>query len=138
MPFQNPVLKSAFNKLSFHWDSFMPRVSYVAQQAKIEKAILKLQKQSEVLQSRQRKPVISSIIKTMREYEITPEEIAAAYGKPRGGRKAAGAAAAAKRQVAPKYRHPKTGETWSGRGKPPRWLAAAEASGAKRDSFLIR
>ena len=38
----------------------------------------------------------------------------------------------------PKYRHPQTGETWSGRGKAPRWLAAEEAAGATRDSFLIK
>ncbi len=83
----------------------------------------------------------------MREYDITPEEIIAAYGAAKpgraaGGRRKAGAAArpatAAKRAVAPKYRHPQTGETWSGRGKAPRWLAAEEAAGATRDSFLIK
>ncbi|KAG1425937.1 hypothetical protein G6F57_023351 [Rhizopus arrhizus] len=84
----------------------------------------------------------------MREYDITPEEIVAAYGagKPvraaAGGRRKAGAAGrpatAAKRAGAPKYRHPQTGETWSGRGKAPRWLAAEEAAGATRDSFLIK
>ena len=83
----------------------------------------------------------------MREYDITPEEIAAAYGaaaKPARGaaRRKTGAAArpanAAKRAVAPKYRHPQTGETWSGRGKAPRWLAAEEAAGAARESFLIK
>jgi len=61
---------------------------------------------------------------------------------PAGGRRKAGAAGrpatAAKRAVAPKYRHPQTGETWSGRGKAPRWLAAEEAGGATRDSFLIK
>jgi DNA-binding protein H-NS len=36
-----------------------------------------------------------------------------------------------------KYRDPKSGAEWSGRGKAPRWLTAAEAAGAKRDSFLI-
>jgi DNA-binding protein H-NS len=41
------------------------------------------------------------------------------------------------RKVAPKYRDPKTGETWSGRGAPARWLAAYEKQGKKRDSFLI-
>jgi DNA-binding protein H-NS len=41
------------------------------------------------------------------------------------------------RKVAPKYRDPKTGETWSGRGAPARWLTAYEKQGKKRDSFLI-
>jgi len=120
----------------------MAQVSYASQQAKIEKEISKLQKQAAILQSKRRKPVIASIIKSMREYDITSEDIAAAYStRPgRGGkRKAAGspAGAGAKRSVAPKYRHPKTGETWSGRGKAPRWLMAAEADGASRASFLI-
>ncbi|CAB3886121.1 H-NS family nucleoid-associated regulatory protein [Achromobacter anxifer] len=127
----------------------MARETYAALQAKIEKEINKLQKKAEVLQTKRRKPVITQIITSMREYDITPEEIIAAYGagKPAraaatGGRRKAGAAArpanAAKRAVAPKYRHPQTGETWSGRGKAPRWLAAEEAAGAARDSFLIK
>lgn len=119
----------------------MPRETYATLQAKIEKEINKLQKKAEALQTKRRKPVIASIVASMREYNITPEEVAAAFGgaakAPRAasGRKAA--APAAKRQVAPKYRHPQTGETWSGRGKAPRWLTAEEAAGNSRDSFLI-
>lgn len=30
--------------------------------------------------------------------------------------------------VAPKYRNPNTGETWTGRGKPPRWIADQDRS----------
>jgi DNA-binding protein H-NS len=122
----------------------MARETYAALQAKIEKEINKLQKKAEVLQTKRRKPVISSIITSMREYDITPEEIVAAYGAAKPGRAATGrrkagpAARPAKRAVAPKYRHPQTGETWSGRGKAPRWLAAEEAAGATRDSFLIK
>lgn len=42
-------------------------------------------------------------------------------------------------KVAPKYRNPanKT-ETWAGRGKQPRWLAAETAKGKKPESFLIK
>ncbi|MBV7485696.1 H-NS family nucleoid-associated regulatory protein [Bordetella sp. BOR01] len=118
----------------------MPRETYAALQAKIEKEINKLQKKAEVLQTKRRKPVISSIVASMREYNITPEEIIAAYGgTPKAPRASAGrkSAPVAKRQVAPKYRHPKTGETWSGRGKAPRWLTAEEAEGNSRDTFLI-
>ena len=39
-------------------------------------------------------------------------------------------------KVAPKYRGP-SGETWSGRGLRPRWLAAAIKGGRKLDDFLI-
>ena len=58
----------------------MARETYAALQAKIEKEINKLQKKAEVLQTKRRKPVITSIITSMREYDITPEEIVAAYG----------------------------------------------------------
>lgn len=41
-------------------------------------------------------------------------------------------AAVAKRKVEPKYRDPETGKTWTGRGKPPKWM-----SGVNRDDFKI-
>ena len=119
----------------------MARESYAAQQAKIEKEINRLKKRAEALESRRRKPVLATLVRTMREYGITPDELATAYSKTPGRRPAAGrkaaAPGAAKKTVAPKYRHPDTGETSSGRGKPPRWLASAEAAGADRASFLI-
>ncbi|AEA65726.1 H-NS family nucleoid-associated regulatory protein [Burkholderia gladioli] len=34
--------------------------------------------------------------------------------------------------IAPKYRDPQSGKTWTGRGKPPMWIA-----GKNRDDFLI-
>ena len=42
-------------------------------------------------------------------------------------------------KVAPKYRNPaKPSETWTGRGKQPRWMAAETAKGRKVEDFLIR
>ena len=40
-------------------------------------------------------------------------------------------------RVLPKYRNPQTAETWSGRGKRPRWLVAAMKSGHKIEEFRI-
>ncbi len=37
-----------------------------------------------------------------------------------------------------KYRNPDTGETWSGRGRMPRWLALAEEQGRRREEFVPR
>lgn len=37
------------------------------------------------------------------------------------------------KSVEPKYRNQSTGETWTGRGKPPKWIA-----GQDRDQFLIK
>jgi DNA-binding protein H-NS len=50
----------------------------------------------------------------------------------RAAKKATGA------KIAPKYRNPaNAAETWTGRGKPPRWLAAELAAGKAKEDFLI-
>jgi DNA-binding protein H-NS len=39
--------------------------------------------------------------------------------------------------VRPKYRHPETSETWSGRGSAPAWLKQLEEQGRRREEFAI-
>ncbi|WP_036213062.1 H-NS family nucleoid-associated regulatory protein, partial [Novilysobacter arseniciresistens] len=42
-------------------------------------------------------------------------------------------------KVAPKYRDPSNAEnTWTGRGKQPRWLAAYTGEGRNLEEFLIK
>lgn len=121
----------------------MASQNYTSLQAKIHKEIEKLRKQAQALQSKRRKPVIASIVRSMKEYDITPEEIASAYGKPSAARvKKSGAAKpgkpdVVKKPVPPKYRHPESGATWTGRGKPPLWIVEAEKTGQQRQQFLI-
>ena len=56
---------------------------------------------------------------------------AAAKPGPRAGKKLG--------KVAPKYRNPANPkETWTGRGKQPRWLATLTASGRNLTEFLIK
>ena len=114
----------------------MTRDTYSALQSKIEKEILKLQKQAEALKEKQRVPVIRSIIQDMRDYQITPEDIIAAFGS-KAGKATKPVPAQVKKPVIPKYRDPNTGSTWTGRGKPPRWITEAEAAGGSRNNFLI-
>jgi DNA-binding protein H-NS len=45
--------------------------------------------------------------------------------------------ALARRRVAAKYKHPKTGRTWSGRGAPLKEIADDLKRGKKLDDFLI-
>ncbi|GHA85519.1 H-NS family nucleoid-associated regulatory protein [Cognatilysobacter bugurensis] len=63
-------------------------------------------------------------------------------GAPRGpkaGKAAARKSAAKGSKVAPKYRNPENpDETWSGRGKQPRWLAAYTGQGRSLDEFKIQ
>ncbi|RKT10560.1 DNA-binding protein H-NS [Paraburkholderia sp. RAU2J] len=53
---------------------------------------------------------LEKVRETVAEFGFTPEQV---FGK---RRKDAG------RAVAAKFRNPETGETWSGRGRAPRWL----------------
>lgn len=57
------------------------------------------------------------------EYELTAEDVfpPARRTSQRTGEK-----------VAPKYRDPATGQTWTGRGKPPKWIADKD-----REQFAI-
>lgn len=120
----------------------MTRLNYANQQAKIQKEIERLHKQAQLLQSKQRKPVISSIVRSMKEYGITPDEIAAAFGKTgsqtrKSTQEKSTKASGSKKSVPPKYRHPVTEATWTGRGKAPLWIIEAEKNGQARQQFLI-
>lgn len=120
----------------------MARQSYAAQEARIQKEIEKLKKQAAALQNKKRLPAIRSIIKTMKEYGITLEEVATAYnkgaGKSKGSTKASGSTRGPRGPVPPKYRHPETGQEWSGRGIAPKWITQAETEGKSRHDFLIK
>ena len=41
-------------------------------------------------------------------------------------------------KAAPKYRDPRTGKTWSGRGRTPIWLRDQEEKGKDREDFRIK
>lgn len=77
-----------------------------------------------------RKEALSSAIAQVRtlvaEYELTEADVF-------GGKKSARTGQTGERAaVAPKYQDPVTGATWTGRGKPPLWIA-----GKDRLNFLI-
>lgn len=65
---------------------------------------------------------LQTIRALMAEFEIDAGELAS--GRKRGPRKSV--------PVAPKYRDPASGATWTGRGKPPRWIARGD-----RERFAI-
>ena len=70
-----------------------------------------------------------------RELEAKAAELGVSLSEVLGTKPAKGTKAVA----APKYRNPKNpSETWSGRGRKPRWLTVALTSvGAKLEDFLI-
>ncbi len=61
------------------------------------------------------------------EFGLTVQDI---FPSGKGGAKSAGKSAGGK--VAPKYRDPATGQSWTGRGKAPKWI-----DGQERAQFLI-
>jgi DNA-binding protein H-NS len=114
----------------------------------LENKINQLNAKKKALQALERKPAIARIVAQMREFGISPSEIASAFNGDRQTLKPKTAKSnlvkekpakgvKTKNPVEAKYRNADTGESWSGRGKPPRWLTAAEASGQSRESFKI-
>lgn len=69
--------------------------------------------------------VLQEIRARVAEYGLTPKQI---FGRQR----TAGSAVRRRAAVAPKYRDPSTGVTWSGRGREPVWI-----KGKRRERFLI-
>jgi DNA-binding protein H-NS len=63
------------------------------------------------------------------EHGLTVQDI---FPSGRGNAKSAGKSASGGNKVAPKYRDPATGQTWTGRGKAPKWI-----DGQDRAKYLI-
>lgn len=108
----------------------MPFDEELVRKKKIENEILALEKERQEIQTRLKKPVIAKIVEMMNEFGISLDEVRSAL-------RTEGKARKATNPVAIKYRHPETGQTWTGRGKAPKWLADAEAEGRNRDEFLV-
>lgn len=84
----------------------------------------KLEEQLEAARVAELEAVIQQTRQIVLEYGLTAEDIGlSSKGKGRSGKKS---------PVAPKYMDPKTGATWSGRGRAPAWI------GKNRDRFLIK
>jgi DNA-binding protein H-NS len=86
-----------------------------------------LMQQAEAARQAEIASVVAEIQARMKEYGITLDDL-------RGGAKKTKARAA----VAAKYRNPASGESWSGRGRAPRWLAEELAKGRSREEFLVK
>ncbi len=97
---------------------------------KNEELTAELRKQAEALRSEERAGVIEEVRRKIAEYGISASELKLT-GRVAGRRQAAPVKAAAK------YRGP-SGETWSGgRGRKPRWVVDALASGKSLSDFEI-
>lgn len=93
--------------------------------------IARLQAQAEAITKQQLSKTLAQIHGLMDRDGVTIADIEAHIGN-KSGRKLAGAKAATT-SVGAKYQDPKTGATWSGRGRAPAWIANAK----DRNKFLI-
>lgn len=93
----------------------------LAQREELERLI-------EEARRRENQEAIDKVRALVAEYELTPDDV---FGKGRTSAKTRSSTAGVK--VAPKYRDKATGATWTGRGKPPKWI-----EGKNREDFLIR
>ena len=87
-----------------------------------------LEKQIEEVQREARANAIAQVKTMMAEYGLTLADIGT-RGAPPAKKPAA--------KVAAKYRDPVSGQTWSGRGLKPKWLAAALAQGRSITDFVV-
>lgn len=70
--------------------------------------------------------------------EVGFEVTFAKAGKPAGGKAGAAPTASPRGKAVQKYRNPDNpAETWSGRGRPPKWAQAALDQGQTLEDFLI-
>ncbi len=118
----------------------------------IQQQIVDLQKQADAMRKQAVMAAIKEVKRLVNLYNLGMADIGLAIGS--ASKKIAKVASATKNKsskpvkaakkssdkraaVAPKYRDSETGQTWTGRGKVPTWLATKIAAGASKESFKI-
>ena len=95
----------------------------LSQKAEIDRQISEARRQ-------ERSDAINKVRALMAEHGLTAADLVAKATGPRAGTTQG-------RKVAAKYRDPASGQTWTGRGLKPKWLASALESGKQLGDFLI-
>jgi DNA-binding protein H-NS len=99
----------------------------MSQYSELKAQIAKLQAQADEVRRAEVFEVIQDIRQKIDEFGLSASDLGFAEA-PRRGRPPK----AKKPPLPPKYRDPKTGLTWSGRGRTPKWIV-----GKKLDRYLI-
>ena len=100
--------------------------SLLAQKAELDKQIAKAK-------AEEKAAVLDQMRSALEQYGITPEDL---FTTAKRGRKPGSTNSGERKPVAPKYRN-EAGETWTGRGKQPKWVAEALASGLNLEDLMI-
>ncbi len=97
----------------------------MSQYADLKAQIARLQAQADEARRTEIDNVVADIRQKIAEYGLTAQDLGFAVAARRGR-------PPKKAPLPAKYQDPKSGNTWSGRGKPPKWIA-----GKNRERFLI-
>src|SRR5574343_1573805 len=98
--------------------------------ANLEKQIEQLTKKAAALRESERVAAVKSARELVSRFGLTAQDLGLAGAK---GRRGANVARERKAAGVLKYRDPQSGKTWTGHGKPPKWIAGV----ADRGPFLI-
>jgi len=100
----------------------------------LQKQIETLQRKADAIRRAEMSDAIKKVKQLIAQYGLTAQDVGldgpSGRGKPKGRASSAGVA---KNGGVAKYRDPQSGKTWTGRGKPPKWIAGV----ADRSKFLI-
>jgi DNA-binding protein H-NS len=99
----------------------------------IQAKMKKLQARADALATKETAKVLKTIHELMAKHGLTAADIAGHAGGKQRANKVGAKAATRGGTAAVKYRDPKSGATWTGRGRAPQWIASAK----NRDRFLV-
>jgi DNA-binding protein H-NS len=109
----------------------MPRIKSLSV---IRAQIRALEKRAKTIESKTDKR-ITALMKLISRHSLSLADWKQAVSLGKGGKR--GASRAWGMAVPVNYADD-MGNTWTGRGRPPLWLVAAEKAGRKRESFLVK
>jgi DNA-binding protein H-NS len=98
----------------------------------LDKIIVAAERQREAKRESGKKELMEEFKSRAEALGLSLSDLAAG-GTPKAGRPPGKSPPA--QSPAVKYRNPETGETWSGRGRAPKWLTLAEQQGRSREEF---
>lgn len=106
------------------------RISHDLDYEDVRSAITELEKVSRAKEKEAKKRAREELKATAAKYGMTLDELLDTGTGSRGKGATGG-------KLPPKFRHPETGKTWSGRGRRPKWIEAWEEQGGHIEELRI-
>jgi DNA-binding protein H-NS len=114
--------------------SILQRIIAMAQTyVELQQQIAELQEKAEELRQNEIESVVADIKEKIAAYGLTAKDLG--LEATRG--EISETTAKIKKEIVAKYRNPETGDEWSGRGRPPKWLQEQLNAGKAKEDFLI-